>query len=68
MDTFEAVGDRCPGTQREPSNCVECETCSPRLEGQRTGRIVLAHILLREVKTTGPLRRGGRVVIEPLAR
>ena len=40
VDASDAVADRCPGTQHEPWNCVECETCFPNLEGQWSGRIV----------------------------
>ena len=67
------VADRFPGTQLELLNCLECETCSPGLEGQWTVRIVLAHLLAQPIsccvkcrRRSGALsRRGGGVVIEP---
>ena len=49
VDTFQAMSDRCPGTQFEPSNCVGCETCSRDLECQWTGRFVVALLLAQVI-------------------
>ena len=49
VDIFQAVSDRCPGTQLEPSNCVGCETCSRDLDCQWTGRFVLAPLLAQVI-------------------